>query len=199
MTSPSPNDRELWSQAAAGDRHAFGVLFDRHAKRIYHHCFRLTASAPTAEDLMQNTFLLAWRKRDKVRLTGESALPWLLAVATNVVRHDRRSVARLLRAMERAPAEPPAVDHADAVADRIDSERRMAEILTAVQALPRGLRDAFTLCVWGDVSYADAAEVLGVQETTVRVRVSRAKARLSRPADPPVEPFALAVTPLEDR
>lgn len=193
----NPTDRELWSQAVDGHRSAFSELFDRHAKAVYGHCFRLTASASTAEDLLQNTFLLAWRKRDRVQLRHDSALPWLLAVATNAVRSERRSVARRLRALERSVPEPTAVDHAEAVADRIDSERRMAELLAAVQALPRGQRDAFTLCVWGDVSYPDAAAVLGVAESTVRVRVSRARARLAQgsPADRPIA----ALTPLEDR
>lgn len=173
-----PNDRQLWARAVDGDRGAFAELFDRHAKAVFNHCFRLTASAATAEDLLQNTFLLAWRKRSKVQLRRDSALPWLLAAATNAVRSDRRSVARRLRMQARAPVEPPTPDHAEAVADRVDSERRMAELLTAVNALPRGQREAFTLCVWGEVSYADAAGVLGVAESTVRVRVSRARARL---------------------
>lgn len=191
----SPNDRQLWEQAVDGDRDAFGQLFDRHSKAVYRHCFRLTASASTAEDLLQNTFLLAWRKRDKVRLRQDSALPWLLAVATNAVRGERKSVARRLRLQRRTPAEPPTPDHAEAVADRVDSERRMAEVLIAVRALPRGLQNAFTLCAWGDVSYPDAAAVLGVAESTVRVRVSRARARLTAGTAP--GPTAPAPAPLE--
>lgn len=173
------SDRDLWSQAAAGDRHAFGELFDRHAQAVYRHCFRLTASAALAEDMLQNTFLLAWRKRDKVRLQHDSALPWLLAVATNAVRSERRSLARRRRLQQRVRPESPAADHADVVADRVDSERRMAELLDAVHALPRAQREAFTLCVWGGVGYPEAAAALGVKESTVRVRVSRARSRLT--------------------
>ncbi|GAA4429105.1 hypothetical protein GCM10023148_33400 [Actinokineospora soli] len=93
-------DGELW---AAGSPAAFAVLFDRHAKAVYNHCFRLTASWAAAEDHTQSTFLLAWRKRAQVVLQRDSLLPWLLAAATNVVRSDRRSLARRLRLAERAP------------------------------------------------------------------------------------------------
>lgn len=180
---PAATDRELW----AGGH--FGELFDRHARAVYNHCFRLTASWAAAEDHTQNTFLLAWRKRSQVRLQHDSALPWLLAVATNVVRGERRAVLRRLRLAERAPVEPPAADHADDVATRVDDERRMAEVLAAARALPRAEREALALCVWSRVSYADAAAVFGITEGSVRARVSKARARLARQLGPEPAPL----------
>lgn len=171
-------DGELWSAAA------FGVLFDRHAKAVYNHCFRLTANWAAAEDHTQTTFLLAWRKRAQVTLVRESALPWLLAVATNVVRNDRRALARRLRLSGRVPADRPVADHADDVADRIDDERRMARVLAAARQLPRAQREALALCVWSGVPYPDAAAVLGITETSVRARVSKARARLAALLEP---------------
>ncbi|MFD4639112.1 RNA polymerase sigma factor [Lentzea sp. NPDC058436] len=172
------DDRALWSQAAGGSSRAFGVLFDRHAKAVYNHCFRLTASWAEAEDHLQATFLLAWRKRDDVRLERDSALPWLLTVATNVVRNEQRSLLRRLRNLRRLSGEPAMPDHADLVAERLDDQRRMKELLGAVARLPRNEREALALCVWSDVSYADAAAVLGITEGSVRARVSKAKSRL---------------------
>ncbi|GAA0218940.1 RNA polymerase sigma factor [Saccharothrix mutabilis subsp. mutabilis] len=199
MTTEDPDDRALWAQAAAGSGHAFGVLFDRHAKAVYNHCFRLTASWAAAEDHLQATFLLAWRKRDRLRLERDSALPWLLAVATNVVRSDRRSTARRLRLFHRVPVEQPVPDHADLVAERVDDQRRMRELLAAVDRLPRGEREALALCVWSGVSYADAAAVLGVAEVSVRSRVSKAKARLGRLLARHPEVVPLAALTVEDR
>ncbi|WP_158843446.1 RNA polymerase sigma factor [Saccharothrix deserti] len=198
MTTDDPDDRTLWSQAAAGSGPAFGVLFDRHAKAVYNHCFRLTASWAAAEDHLQNTFLVAWRKRDRLRLEHDSALPWLLAVATNVVRSDRRTVARRLRLFRKAPVETSVPDHADQVAERVDDQRRMAQLLAAVAELPRNEREVLALCVWSGVSYADAAAVLGIAEVSVRARVSKAKARLTRKfgASPVVSVPALT---MEDR
>ncbi|GAA3881841.1 RNA polymerase sigma factor [Saccharothrix violaceirubra] len=174
------DDRTLWSRATEGDGYAFGELFDRHARAVYNHCFRLTASWAEAEDQLQATFLVAWRKRDRVVLERDSALPWLLAVATNVVRSHQRTLLRRLRLVRRVPAENPVPDHADHVAERVDDQRRMGELLKAVERLPRNQREALALCVWSDVSYADAAAVLGIAESSVRARVSKARARLGR-------------------
>jgi RNA polymerase sigma factor (sigma-70 family) len=171
-------DRHLWSDATAGDGDAFGALFDRHVQAVYRHCFWLTSSWSGAEDATQSTFLLAWRKRGEVRLVDDSILPWLLSVAGNVVRDQQRSLRRWRNAVLRLPPEPAGTDFADTVVGRVDSERRMREVLRAVHRLPRAERAALALCVWSGVSYADAAVVLGVNEAAVRARVSRARRRL---------------------
>lgn len=181
MTTDDPDDRALWSQAAGGSAYAFGVLFDRHARAVYNHCFRLSASWTAAEDHLQATFLLAWRKRAQVaELERESALPWLLTVATNVVRNDQRSLSRRLKNLGRVSEEPPVPDHADQVAARVDDQRQMKTLLKAVEKLPRNEREALALCVWSEVSYADAAAALGITESSVRARVSKAKSKLQQ-------------------
>ncbi|MGH3878005.1 MAG: RNA polymerase sigma factor [Actinophytocola sp.] len=190
MTTDDPTDGQLWSSAAAGSGAAFGVLFDRHARAVYNHCFRLTASWSAAEDLTQSTFLQAWRKRTKVRLEHDSSLPWLLAVATNVARNHRRGVLRRLRLAGRVPAEHAVADHADDVAARVDDERRMATVLAAVRQLPRTQQEALALCIWSEVSYSDAAAVLGIAEGSVRARVSKARSRLA-------DALAVTSTPVE--
>ena len=182
-TSVQATDGELWAKAVNGDHAAFGVLFDRHAKAVYNHCFRAAASWAVAEDATQSTFLIAWRKRDQVRLIDDSALPWLLSVATNAVRDERRSAKRWLAALLRMPPDrdaAAAAETADEVADRVDDMRRMRTVLRAVRRLPPAEREALMLCVWSSVSYADAATLLGISESSVRARVSRARGRLKR-------------------
>jgi RNA polymerase sigma factor (sigma-70 family) len=191
-TETEPTDRELWAQAAAGSTYAFGRLFDRHARAVYNHCFRLSGLWAAAEDLTQATFLLAWRKRNRVALVNDSALPWLLTVATNAVRAERRGVARRLRLATKVPPLASAPDHADDVAGRVDDERRMTEVLAAVRELPRNQQEALALCVWSGVSYAEAAAALGIAEASVRARVSKARSRLRGLFGPPV--VALAAT-----
>ncbi|HEV7657416.1 MAG TPA: sigma-70 family RNA polymerase sigma factor [Mycobacteriales bacterium] len=173
-----PSDQELWDQAGTGSGEAFGLLFDRHSRAVYNHCFRLTASWATAEDLTSTTFLLAWRHRDRMRLANESLRPWLLAVATNAVRTERRSLRRRLTLVDRAPHEPPSADHADDVAGRVDDERRMSALLAELHKLPRSEQEAVALCLWSGLSYPEAAAALGVAEVTVRSRVSRARSKL---------------------
>ena len=51
MTADEPSDIELWNRAVDGDHRGFGVLFERHARSVYNHCFRRTASWADAEEL----------------------------------------------------------------------------------------------------------------------------------------------------
>ena len=193
MTIDNRTDQELWDDARGGDGEAFGLLFDRHGHAVYNHCFRLVGSWGAAEDLTQAVFLVAWRKRARVRITTDSALPWLLSVATNVVRSHRRSMTRWLRIARRLPGET-VPDHAEEVVGRIDDERRMVELLAAVRELPPNQQEALALCVWSGVSYAEAAAVLGIAEASVRARVSKARTRLRHLLTPPV----VALTTSED-
>src|SRR5260370_38449079 len=73
----SASDQELWSLAAdqqAGP--AFGELFERHADRVYAHCFQRTGSWSMAEDLTSAVFLAAWRRRRGAPFTGDPVRPW---------------------------------------------------------------------------------------------------------------------------
>jgi len=176
----STPDAELWALAAGGSTAAFAQLFDRHAAAVWNHCFRLTGSWAEAEDLTSTVFLQAWRRRAEVRVTDGGVRPWLFAVAGNSARTERRSLARRLRLAARVGPPPAAADHADEVAERVDDERRMATVLAAVRRLPRAEREALQLCVWGEVPYAEAAEVLGLEVGSVRARVSRGRSRLAR-------------------
>ena len=99
-------DDELWRRADEHDGRAFGELFSRHADAVYNHCFRRTASWATAEELTSVVFMEAWRRRRDARLHSCSILPWLLAVANNVLRNAGRSQRRHRRLLARLP--PPA-------------------------------------------------------------------------------------------
>jgi RNA polymerase sigma-70 factor, ECF subfamily len=171
-------DADLWRQAAAGDRDAFGALFERHAEAVWNHAYRLTASWSQAEDLTSSTFLVAWRRCAEVTLVRDSALPWLYTVAGNLARTEFRGAGRFRRALRRIPENMVADDHSDAVAERVDHDRRMSVVLAAVRRLPTSERQAVELCVLGELSTADAAAALGIAEPSVRSRVSRARARL---------------------
>ncbi|HEU5472803.1 MAG TPA: RNA polymerase sigma factor [Actinophytocola sp.] len=172
------SDGTLWTRAAGGDRSAFTELFERHAEAVWNHAYRLTGSWSRAEDLASATFLTAWRRRGSVTLVRDSALPWLYAVAANLARTEYRSSTRFLRAVRRLPAPDAVTDHADAVADRIDDENRLRAVLAAIRTLPKAERQAVELCLLGELSTADAAELLGVAEVSIRSRISRARARL---------------------
>jgi RNA polymerase sigma factor (sigma-70 family) len=172
-----PTDAALWQRAAAGETDAFGLLFERHVRSVYNYCFRRTGDWSQAEELTAIVFLEAWRRRGDIRLEREDALPWLLGVATNLVRNLRRTHRRYRSAIERLPRERVA-DFAVDIDERLDDERQMRAVLRALGKLPRGDRDVLALCVWEGLSYEAAALALEIPVGTVRSRLSRARARL---------------------
>jgi RNA polymerase sigma-70 factor (ECF subfamily) len=170
-------DAALWQRAAAGNTDAFGTIFERHATTVYNYCFRRTGDWAQAEELTAIVFLEAWRRRTQVVLERDDAIPWLLGVATNVLRNLRRSQRRHRAALERLPRERVA-DFAGDVDDRLDDERRMRAALRALEKLPRPDQDVLALCVWEELTYEEASLALGVPVGTVRSRLSRARGRL---------------------
>jgi len=173
----APSDAELW---ARGDERAFGLLYDRYAEAVWNHAYRLTASWSTAEDLTSATFMTAWRRRAEMTLVRDSALPWLFTVAGFLARSEFRRKARFTRLLHRMPRNEVQRDHADDVAESLDHEARLREVLEAVERLPRAEREAVELVLLGELSTAQAAEALGVAEVSVRSRISRARTRLRK-------------------
>lgn len=175
----SASDQDLWSQAAgefAGE--AFGELFERHADRVYAHCFARTGSWSLAEDLTSAVFLEAWRRRTEVRFSGDSALPWLLGVANNATRNAQRTLRRHSQLLAKLPPPEEESDIATDTATRLDQERLARHLLCAMAGLRQAEREVIALCDWSGLSYAEAAVALGVPEGTVRSRLFRARQHL---------------------
>ncbi|WP_328904647.1 RNA polymerase sigma factor (plasmid) [Streptomyces sp. NBC_00441] len=167
----------------AGDRQAFAALYEEYARPVYNHAYRLTGDWSTAEEVMSETFLAAWRTRQSVEPEGDSLLPWLLGIATNKARNANRGTGRRLAFLARRPAPEPVADIADATAGQVDDARRLAAVRQALDGLRRQDREVLALCVWSGLDYAEAAEALGVPVGTVRSRLSRARERLRRLTD----------------
>lgn len=170
-------DGELWNLAAAHDGTAFGELFERHSTAVYNHCFRRTGSWSTAEDLTSVVFLEAWRRRKEVRLSGESILPWLLAVANNTIRNSDRSIRRHRRLLAKLTGFSSTRFENDAD-QRMDDERAMSMILAKLSALRIDELEILALCDWSNLSYAEASAALDIPIGTVRSRLSRAREHL---------------------
>lgn len=179
------SDDVLWRRTTRGDPDAFAELFDRHARRVYGFCFRQTGDWALAQDLTSITFLEAWRRRRSVVEEGKVSA-WLLGIAHNSVRHQRRSLRRYRAALSRLPAPPPAPDHADETAARAAAEREARELLQNMRRLPRAQLAALALITWEGLSTAEAAAALGKPEATVRSHLHRARKRLRAESDPEI-------------
>lgn len=172
------DDIRVRERIRAGDREAFGALFDRYAASVHSHACRLTGDLSAAEDVMSETFLAAWRTREQVDPEGGSLRPWLLGIATNKARNHRRGVGRRLAFLARQPKPKETEDFADVSAERLDHQRELAAVRAVLDRLRQPEREVLALCVWAGLDYAQAADALGVPVGTVRSRLSRARTRL---------------------
>ncbi|MGI3781023.1 MAG: RNA polymerase sigma factor [Janthinobacterium lividum] len=184
-------DAVVWARLRLSDPNALTEVFDRYARPVYNFAFRRTASWASADDVTQATFVTVWRRaaaQDLPPLEHPTALPWLLGVADRESRGVIRSLGRRRRLQQRLDSvgqtDPFEADHADEVTDRLDDERRMAQVRDAVRVLPDHQRVVVELVVWTGLSLAEAATALGVAEGTVKSRLSRARARLGEQLGP---------------
>ncbi|MDH6577070.1 RNA polymerase sigma factor (sigma-70 family) [Kitasatospora sp. MAP5-34] len=157
---------------------AFGQVFEDHARAVYRHAVRMTGDWVVAEDVVSLTFLEAWRLRARVEPEGESLRPWLLGIATNVIRNTRRAARRHQKALARLPPREVVPDFAAELTGRIADAEQLVGALAALEQLRPAEREVFALYVWEGLDHAAVAEALGKPVGTVRSRLSRARSRL---------------------
>lgn len=185
MVVPSGNDDSgLIRAARAGDREAFGLLVERHRDAVWRTVRRTLGNTADAEDAVQEVFIRALVGLDRFDLRYPFA-PWILRIAANycIDRLRRRKTDRTRlwsdlseseerRVLERMSTLPHPeegdrgryLELARGLLERLPAKRRMAFVLREIEG-----RD-----------YAEVAAVLGVPETTARVRVWRARQQLHR-------------------
>jgi RNA polymerase sigma factor (sigma-70 family) len=186
MTAPSvsvqppdlqrPSDAKLIEQSVA-EPEVFAVLFDRYAADIHHYAARrLGASA--ADDLVAETFLVAFRRRGSYDTGRSQARPWLYGIATTLIARQRRSERRLYRALARTGLDPLPEPIADQVVRRVAAQGQQRRLAAALAGLSPADREVLLLLAWGGLSYAEIAEALGVPVGTVRSRLHRARRKV---------------------
>ena len=175
-TTSGMSDVQLLERFATGrDEFAeqtFEALIERHGPMVFRVCRGVLGNDHAAEDAFQATFLVLARKASSLYLTGSLA-SWLYGVAHRVARRARSDAARRLVTQRRA------ADIASAAKDEMPSWRDDLSILgDEIERLPAVLRDAVVLCYLEGKTYDEAALGLGVADSTVRGRLSRARRRL---------------------
>jgi RNA polymerase sigma factor (sigma-70 family) len=158
----------------------FGPLFDRHATVVHRYLARRIG--PDADDLLAETFLIAFRQRATYRKLHVDVRPWLFGIATNVLRRHARQEKRRYQALARAAVDRSGEPHAtDDAVGRLDAQSLRRDLSAALAALNRGDRDVLLLTAWAELSYAEIAAVLNIPVGTVRSRLNRAR-RVTREA-----------------
>lgn len=169
---PEPADAELVDAAVRrGDRQAFARLVHRHQSMVRGVLRRMTrGDHGLADDLAQESFLLAWRHLAAFRRESRFGT-WLYRIAVNAwLSHARKPRESLL-------------EDGDAVSESIPESREddaglRLDLESALSRLPDGERAAIAACYFADLSHEEAAQALGLPLGTVKTHILRAKARL---------------------
>jgi RNA polymerase sigma-70 factor (ECF subfamily) len=170
-------------RGSLGDPRRFAGLFDRHAGVLFRFLVR-RVGRDRADELLGETFRIAFERRATFDGRQPSARPWLYGIATNLVARHRRTEARRLRATARLAQAAPAESLADVVVAAVDAREVWPAVMAGIAELPDGERDALLLYVWEELSYEEIALALEIPVGTVRSRLNRARGRLRELAPP---------------
>jgi RNA polymerase sigma-70 factor, ECF subfamily len=148
----------------------FEVLFTAHYAPLMRYAAR-RVGVEAAQEIVSETFLLAWRRLDDV---PENALPWLYGAARRFAANEVRRRSRAIRLGERAAvagvlAEP---DLADVVSDQL-------RVRAALAGLSERDREVLMLAEWEQLSGTEIATVLGCSAAAAKVRLHRARRRFA--------------------
>ncbi len=174
------SDVELCRACRIGQRDAFRQVVRRFQGLVTSITYNATGDIPISEDLAQDTFLQAWRKIGSIR-EPEKLAGWLCAIARNRVRdwlrRKRTDVDR--QAVALVDAVPASLDE-PGPGDRLEREDETALVWRAIESIPIDYREVLVLHYREQVEAAELSGVLGISESAVRQRLSRARAMVRR-------------------
>jgi RNA polymerase sigma-70 factor (ECF subfamily) len=182
MAQAAPSDAELIARVVVNDdRHAFAELVRRHQSVVRATLRRMTAgNHALADDLAQETFMLAWRNLKSFRQEARFST-WLHRIATNAFLADaRRRKEELLgeRDAELADDDEGAMEAGDVAPDPSRAATLKLDLERAFVVLSDAERAAIVQCYHNDLSHEEAAYVLGCPVGTVKTHILRAKRKL---------------------
>jgi RNA polymerase sigma-70 factor (ECF subfamily) len=192
-------DSAVVDAARAGNESAFTTLAERYRPELRVHCYRMLGSLDDAEDLVQETFLRAWRKRESFE--GRSTFrAWLYRIATNAcldfIERNKRQVERPEPVLASAGSAVPPVHipwlqpFPDRLLEQVASHDAQPDValiaretielafLVAIQLLPAKQRAALILCDVLDWSARETAELLDTSVAAVNGALQRARSTL---------------------
>jgi len=164
-------------RASLRDPEQFAIIYDRYSAALHRYAGRRVGSAD-AEDVVAATFLAAFRARPRYDFARPDARPWIFGILTKEISRRRRTEQARFRAMARSYADGPAVGHADQVAADVSAQATRRALAGALARLAPAERDVLLLIAWGELTYAEIAEALGIPVGTVRSRLNRARRKL---------------------
>lgn len=193
-TSVEVKGEALIAKAAAGDREAFGRLYEEHSVRVFRHAYFLTGDVNLAEDLTAQTFLKALEAIGRYENRGVPFIAWLLRITVNLAINHKKALKNGIHAQL-----PEQLEDDDALGSPETSCAMKSEgerVWAKVKELPPEQRQVIVMRFMDDLPYSDVAAVLGKSIGAVRVIQFRALNNLRtlmRRDEEQAEPIAMRV------
>lgn len=171
-TEADEDGRVLEASVREPDR--FTLIFDRYFAQVHSYVAR-RLGADIADDLAAETFLIAFRQRDRFDRRNGVVRAWLYGIATNLIRRHRRDEVRAWRAVAKLPLPTPSGGHEDRIAAQVTAQGASRELAAALAKVSAKDREVLLLVALGQLTYDEVAEALGIAYGTVCSRLSRAR------------------------
>jgi len=176
-TDTTTEDRILLAvqHVLAGDKDAFRAIVDTYKDILYRYCLARTGDKDRANDLVQETFIRAYRSLATFKL-GKQFGPWIFAIASNVLRTSWRRLQREKDRVEQLfyPDDP---EQNNPEAELVQVETK-AELAKALRNLPHELYEVLYLYYFEGLSVIEIAETLSIGEENVKSRLFRGRKKL---------------------
>jgi len=161
-------------------------MFERYGRPLHRYCASRVGPS-TAEDVVAETFLLAYERRHRYDAAAGSESAWLFGIATNLLRRHHRREVRAWRALARTGVDPLVDDGpAERAVARADASAMTRQVAAALASLPRRQRDVLLLFAVAELEYAEIAAALGIPVGTVRSTLHRARRKVQAALAAPV-------------
>lgn len=186
MARPAPEANVPEFRTAEG----FSALYEAYLPPVLRY-LRARLGEHAGEDAATEVFVVAFRQRHSYRADHSSPLPWLYAIASNVIANHRRAERRRLRSLERLTALAPRIGAGDPERTGLS-----IELVRSIRRLGHKDREVLLLVAWGELSYDEVAQALSIPVGTVRSRLARVRKALASELGsspnvvPPVEPWS---------
>jgi RNA polymerase sigma-70 factor (ECF subfamily) len=175
VADDNPNDAELVARTLAGDRDAFGRLYDRHARLVRAVVLAVSSDWSAAEDMTQESFLRAYRTLASLR-EPERVGPWLVGIARQVARERRRSAQRNRLRFSSELVEPSCESNGKTA---IESRDLVERVMLRLAELPEEERLAVHAYFLAGERAVEAADRLNLSRSGFYALVERAVAKLA--------------------
>jgi len=174
-------DDVLLRRAAKGDEEAFTLLYRRNQAALYRFVLRMTGSAWIAEEIVQDVFMTLMREPKKFDASRGALGSYLFGIARNRVMKSRERATREVSLEEKRE---DGSDRGIVLQDKFtpatwtEQKERLEQVRAAVLELPAQFRETVVLCELEELSYEEAAQLIGCPVGTIRSRLHRGRALL---------------------